>query len=259
MFRAAIAALILAFAAAPASAQDASADGGWTLGSEKELVEFWYKPAPPSGRYARMWARYEFFDDAEGYRSALHFEEFDCEIPAKRTREITLYLKPGLVEPMSQVKKVSPWRMTQTEATDDESVLAACKGKKARPLAEFPAYIAETSSTLVWPELEPLGWEDRASGSRDFRMFVKAEPGAPTQVWLRLERPQPVAGVRSQVQLYEADCKGGKVRTIQRITYAGNNLKGAAVTDAKATEWSEPVPRSNAARALTTVCETPPQ
>lgn len=253
MFRSVIAALVLALCAGAARAQEAPVVEGWTLVSEQALQEFYYQYAPPSAGHARLLARYEFFDEVDGYRSSKHLQEFDCKKGLRRNRESTYYRKPGLVDPINTGSSTK-WLHDPAETVNGEALKIACDGEKPRAQAAFANLIVETSSALAWPPIEPLDWEEIYAGTRDFKLFVRPEPGQPSHLWLRLERPQPLAGVRSQTQLYEADCPGRKARTLRRTTYSRNNLTGEAAADEAPAPWSEPPANSNAGRVLARVC-----
>jgi hypothetical protein len=137
----------------------------------------------------------------------------------------------------------------------EPTTVAACVAKyKSSPVA-----------AAAWPDaLAANGWRLMGS-SDDFALFAselvtksmfELPPDPPSgyrRRWFRYEYRTGQSGVRSRVELQEADCKKGVFRIVEGAEYSGNNMQGVGST-LTGTTWSHPVPGTTGETTFQDAC-----
>lgn len=118
--------------------------------------------------------------------------------------------------------------------------------------------LALQASAPDWTaDIDPSGWSVGGRGVETRQFF---RPGrAPNLLWVRYESKQahPFGEISrlSTVQLFELDCKTGRVKELQSIGYTGRNMTGVAFEAPQIDgTWSYPVPQTMKERALDFGC-----
>lgn len=109
----------------------------------------------------------------------------------------------------------------------------------------------------IWGSVEVGSWTyEVASADGRTLMFSRSDRAPAGRRWFRYEyEPGRLEGVRSLRTLIEADCVGGRTRSVQSEWFSGPNLSGDSTSERPSLLWSYPPPDTFQERQLLMICE----
>jgi len=117
-------------------------------------------------------------------------------------------------------------------------------------------------ATLTWAvaEIDDKGWQYGRITENSYIMYRSETPsGAAPRAWLRTEfrEPQVFEGVayRTRLHAYQLDCKELRIRGVQAVRYAQNNMRGPSTATHVEGTWAYAPPGSIAETMLQHGCK----
>jgi hypothetical protein len=134
MFRAVAFAVLLSFLAAPSLAQTPIWPEiqlrGWTYLGDGSGKKWYFKPAPASAEFKRVWLRTEFLtaDIAQNYsyRSRAVLMEVDCPQQRSRLVQATLYAESNLGGDHTDPRLDQAWAFAVPDTAGDHAQRVVC-------------------------------------------------------------------------------------------------------------------------------------